>query len=174
MHVGVAQLAARLYANHSTNGSLGCGALLGRSVLFTAAAKAQSVEKCTQEPQLLTHIVQVWRDDGLPAGVPLLDTETNAHGGEASVEIFGALWLSDTFAGFLNAGGKGTVYHHALSYSPAHPVCPSSWGTYHMFMVDEKYEIKSRTSQFFAAQHLPQEGAQPVDAEHRISLGQAT
>jgi hypothetical protein len=120
-----------------------------------------------QEPQLLTHIMQVWRDDGLPAEVPLLDTETNAHGGEASVEIFGALWLSDTFAGFLTAGGKGTFYYHALSYSPPHPVCPNSWGTYHMFMVDQNYEIKSRTSQFFAAQLLTQEWAQPVDAEHR-------
>jgi hypothetical protein len=120
-----------------------------------------------QEPQLLTHVMQVWRDDGLPPDVPLLDTETNAHGGEASVEIFGALWLSDTFAGFLSAGGKGTFYYHALSYSPPHPVCPNSWGTYHMFMVDEQYEIKSKTSQFFAAQLLTQEWTQPVDAEHR-------
>ncbi len=121
-----------------------------------------------EEPQLLTHIMQVWRDDGLPADVPLLDTETNAHGGEASVEIFGALWLSDTFAGFLTAGGKGTFYYHALSYSPPHPACANSWGTYHMFMVDQNYEIKSRTSQFFAAQLLTQEWVQPVDAEHRI------
>jgi hypothetical protein len=36
-----------------------------------------------------------------------------------------------------------------------------------MFMVDENYEIKSRTAQFFAAQLLTQEWAQPVDAEHR-------
>ncbi|MGH9503973.1 MAG: discoidin domain-containing protein [Terriglobales bacterium] len=121
-----------------------------------------------QEPQLLTHIMQVWRDDGLPPEVPLLDTETNAHGGEASVEIFGALWLDDTFAGFLTAGGQATFYYHALSYSPAHPVCPNSWGTYHMFMVDKNYQIRSRTSQFFAAQLLTQEWAQPVDAEHRL------
>jgi hypothetical protein len=121
-----------------------------------------------QEPQLLTHIMQVWRDDGLPPAVPLLDTETNAHGGEASVEIFGALWLGDTFAGFLTAGGKATFYYHALSYSPPHPVCPNSWGTYHMFMVDRDYQIRSRTSQFFAAQLLTQEWAQPVDAEHRL------
>ena len=121
-----------------------------------------------QEPQLLTHIMQVWRDDGLPPDVPLLDTETNAHGGEASVEIFGALWLSDTFAAFLTAGGKATFYYHALSYSPPHPACANSWGTYHMFMVDENYEIKSRTSQFFAAQLLTQEWTQPVDAKHRI------
>ena len=60
----------------------------------------------TRNRSLLTHIMQVWREDGLPPDVPLLDTETNAHGGEASVEIFGALWLGDTFAGFLTAGGK--------------------------------------------------------------------
>lgn len=121
-----------------------------------------------QEPQLLTHIMQVWRDDGLPAGVPLLDTETNAHGGEASVDIFGALWLGDTFAGFLTAGGKATFYYHLLSYSPPHPACANSWGTYHMFMVDQNYQIRSKTSQFFAAQLLTQEWSQPGDAEHRV------
>ncbi len=124
-----------------------------------------------QEPQLLTHIMQVWRDDGLPPDVPLLDTETNAHGGEASVEVFGALWLGDTFAGFLTAGGQATFYYHALSYSPPHPACPNSWGTYHMFMVDQNYLIRSRTSQFFAAQMLTQEWSQPLDAEHQLFKG---
>ena len=42
-----------------------------------------------------------------------------------------------------------------------------------MFMVDENYEIKSKTSQFFAAQLLTQEWAQPVDAEHQPSRLQA-
>ena len=36
-----------------------------------------------------------------------------------------------------------------------------------MFMVDDHYQIKQRTSQFFAAQMLTQEWAQPGDAEHR-------
>ena len=121
-----------------------------------------------EEPQLLTHIMQVWREDGLPPGVPLLDTETNAHGGEASVDVFGALWLADTFAGFLTAGGTATYYYHALPYSPPHPACANSWGTYHMFMVDRNYQIRQRTSQFFAAQLLTQEWVQPVDAQHRV------
>lgn len=121
-----------------------------------------------QEPQLLTHIMQVWRDDGLPTQVPLLDTETNAHGGEASVDIFGALWLADTFSAFLTAGGKATFYYHALSYSPPHPACSNSWGTYHMFMVDQNYAIKTPTSQFFAAKFLTQEWVQPVDAPHDV------
>ncbi len=121
-----------------------------------------------KEPQLLTHIIQVWRDDGLPPSVPLLDTETNAHGGEASVDIFGALWLGDTFAAFLTAGGEATFYYHDLPYSPPHPACANSWGTYHMFMVDEDYKIQRRTSQFYAAQLLTQQWVQPVDAKHLL------
>lgn len=125
-------------------------------------------ENLYQEPELITHIMQVWRDDGLPAGVPLLDTETNAHGGEAAVDIFGALWLADSFAGFLTAGGHSTHYYHDLSYSPPHPACRNSWGTYHMFMVDDQYQIVEPTSQFYAAQLITQEWAQPKDAEHLL------
>jgi hypothetical protein len=123
-------------------------------------------ENLYQEPELVTHIMKVWRDDGLPADFPLLDTETNAHGGEAAVDIFGALWLADSFAGFLSAGGQSTHYYHDLSYSPPHPACANSWGTYHLFMVDDHYQIVDPTSQFFAAQLITQEWAEPKDAEH--------
>jgi hypothetical protein len=127
-------------------------------------------ENLYREPQLITHIMDVWRQDGLPPGVPLFDTETNAHGGEAAVDIFGALWLADSFAGFLTAGGKGTYYYHDLPYSPAHANCSNSWGTYHMFMVDKNYEIDMRrkTSQYFAAQLITREWVQPEDTEHRL------
>ncbi len=125
-------------------------------------------ENLYQEPELITHIMDVWRHDGLPEGIPLLDTETNAHGGEAAVDIFGALWLADSFAGFLTAGGQSTHYYHALSYSPPHPICPNSWGTYHMFMVDDHYQIVRPTSQYFGARLLTQEWAQPGDSEHLL------
>jgi hypothetical protein len=125
-------------------------------------------ENLYQEPELITHIMKVWRDDGLPPGLPLLDTETNAHGGEASVDIFGALWLADSFGGFLSAGGQSTHYYHDLSYSPPHPACANSWGTYHLFMVDDHYEIQQPTSQFFTAQLITREWAEPKDAEHRL------
>ena len=123
-------------------------------------------ENLYQEPELITHIMKVWRDDGLPPGIPLLDTETNAHGGEAAVDIFGALWLADSFGGFLSAGGQSTHYYHDLSYSPPHPACANSWGTYHLFMVDEHYVIQQPTSQYFAAQIMTQEWAEPNDKEH--------
>lgn len=125
-------------------------------------------ENLYQEPQLIMHIMQVWRDDGLPADVPMYDTETNDHGGEAAVDVFGALWLADSFGGFLTAGGKGTFYYHDLPYSPAHANCANSWGTYHMFMVNGEYEIRQRTSQYFAAQLITQEWVESLDAQHEL------
>ena len=121
-----------------------------------------------QEPALITHIMQVWRDDGLPPNVPMFDTETNAHGGEAAVDIFGALWLADSFGGFLSAGGKGTYYYHALAWSPAHANCANSWGTYHMFMIDSNYMIRSKTSQYFAAHMITHDWVEPGEAEHKL------
>jgi hypothetical protein len=37
-----------------------------------------------------------------------------------------------------------------------------------MFMVDDHYQIQANTAQFFGAQILTQEWAQPKDAEHRL------
>ena len=121
-----------------------------------------------KEPELLYHIVQVWRDDGLPANVPMFNSETNAPGADAAVDVFGALWLGETFPAFLTAGGKASYYHHVMPYSTPHPACTNSWGTYHMFTTDHNYVIKQRTSQFFAAQMLTQEWAQPTDADHKL------
>jgi hypothetical protein len=124
-----------------------------------------------KEPELLTHIVQVWRDDGLPANVPMFNTETNAPGGDAAVDVFGALWLGETFPAFLTAGGKAAYFHHSLPYSTPHPACSNSWGTYRLFTTDHDYLIKQPTSQFFAAQMLTQQWAQPVDQEQRLFKG---
>jgi hypothetical protein len=37
-----------------------------------------------------------------------------------------------------------------------------------MFMVDDHYQIQQKTAQFFGAQLLTQEWAQPKDAEHKL------
>ena len=49
-----------------------------------------------EEANLTRHILQVWRDDGLPPGVPMFITETNIAAGsdESFVDIFAALWWS--------------------------------------------------------------------------------
>ena len=98
----------------------------------------------------------------------MFNTETNAPSGDAALDVFGALWLGETFPAFLTAGGKASYYHHVVSYSAPHPACSNSWRTYHMFTSGPDWLIKQHTSQFFAAQMLTQEWAQPVDAEHRL------
>lgn len=121
-----------------------------------------------KEPEVLTHILDVWRADGLPPNVPMFNTETNDPGADAAVDVFGALWVGETFPAFLTAGGKASYYHHALPYSTPHPACWNSWGTYHMFTTHHDWTIKQRTSQFFAAQMLTQEWAEPKDEEHQL------
>ncbi len=118
-------------------------------------------ENLYQEPELIMHIMQVWRDDGLPPGVPMYDTETNDMAVKLPWMFLGRYGWRIRLAGFLTAGGKGTFYYHDLPYSPAHANCANSWGTYHMFMVDKNFEIRQRTSQYFAAQLITQEWVQP-------------
>src|SRR5262249_24122224 len=47
-----------------------------------------------READLTRHILQVWRDDGLPPGVPMFISETNiaACDDESFMDIFPALW----------------------------------------------------------------------------------
>jgi hypothetical protein len=121
------------------------------------------------EPTLIGHILQVWRDDGLPANVPMFITELNIAwaGGESFVDVFGALWLADYVGAFLTAGGDGLYYFHYLP-TGLHSGFNRSFGTFGMFTVDANYQIQQPTSQFFATQLITQEWAQPGNLTHRV------
>ncbi len=121
------------------------------------------------EPTLISHIVQVWRDDGLPPATPLFITEVNIawNTGEAFVDVFGALWLADFTGAFLRAGGAGFYYFHYLP-GALHGGCNESYGTFGMFTTDANYTIRQRTSQFFASQLLTREWVQPGGGSHRL------
>ena len=61
----------------------------------------------------MSHILQVWRDDGVPKNVPLIVDESSLAAqltGPMST-IFGGLWLSDSVGSFLAAGGS--LYTHS-------------------------------------------------------------
>jgi hypothetical protein len=121
------------------------------------------------EPALITNILRVWRDDGLPPGTPLLITEVNISWatGESFVDTFGALWLADFVGAFLTSGGDGLYYFHYLP-SPLHGGCNESYGTFGMFTVDASYQIQKPTSQFFASRILTREWVVPGNGEHRV------
>ena len=60
------------------------------------------------EPQLMKHILQVWRDDGVPKDVPLMITEDHLAAGLTGPmsTIFSALWLADNVGSFFEGGGR--------------------------------------------------------------------
>lgn len=121
------------------------------------------------EAGLVTHILQVWKDDGLPPDVPRFITEVNIawQTGESFVDIFGGLWEADYVGAFLTAGGKATYYFHYLPL-PLSRGCNDSWGTFGMFKADSDYQVKQHTSQYFASRLITQEWVQPGDAVHQV------
>jgi hypothetical protein len=125
------------------------------------------------EPQLVSHIMQVWREDGVPANVPLFITESNisSSASEASVDIFGALWLADYVGAFLTAGGDGLYYFHYIPLG-VHPGCNRSDASFGMFSVDEKHRIAQPLAQFFSSQLINVEWLKPGGAPHEIYSAQ--
>ena len=120
------------------------------------------------EPSLVTHILQVWRDDGVPSNIPLIISESNMawQMSEAFVDIFGALWLADYVGAFLTGGGDAVYYFHYLPFA-MRPGCNDSPGTFGMFAANSNYEIQSYTSQYFASQLLNLDWVQPGNGVHR-------
>jgi NedA-like, galactose-binding domain len=120
------------------------------------------------EPKLISHIVQVWRE-ALPKGTPLFITESNIAWQSAAnaVDVFGALWLADFMGAFLTAGGDANYYFHYIP-TGLHAGCNGSRGTFGMFTLDAEQKIQQPTSQFFASQVLTKEWVVPGAGAHRV------
>jgi len=123
-----------------------------------------------EEANLVRHILQVWRDDGLPPGVPMFITESNIAAGddESFVDIFAALWWADYVGSFLEAGGNAVYYFHYIPLGQSLGCHGTSPGTFGMFTVDSNYDVKQPNSQFFAGQMINLEWVEPGRGVHRI------
>jgi len=122
------------------------------------------------EPALVTHIMDVWRADGVPADMPLFITESNIswQSSEAFVDVWGALWLADYIGSFLTGGGDAVYYFHYLPLGVGHGH-NGSMGTFGMFSADrQERKIIQPLSQFFASQLINLEWVQPGDGAHRL------
>jgi len=122
-----------------------------------------------EEPKLISNILQVWREDGVPPNVPMFITELNIawNTGESFVDTFGALWLADFAGAFFTSGGDGLYYFHYLPMG-LYSGCGSSMGTFGMFTIDSNYQPKQHTSQYFASQLITEEWAQPGNGTHQV------
>ncbi len=109
-----------------------------------------------REPELVEGTLKAWREDGVPANVPLMNTESNVSWSltDPMQDLFAGLWLADSVGAYLTIGGPGAVYYHSpIQPEPLRPGC-QAWSTYGNFVADEKLEIKQHTAQYFASQML--------------------
>jgi F5/8 type C domain len=109
-----------------------------------------------REPHLVKGILKAWRDDGVPADVPLMNTESNVSWSltDPMQDLFAGLWLADSVGAFLTYGGPGAVYYHSpIQPEPLRSGC-HAFSTYGNFVADEELNIKQYTAQYFASQIL--------------------
>jgi hypothetical protein len=121
------------------------------------------------EPELVSHIMQVWHEDGIPADMPMFITEGNLSSGasETYQDLFAGIWLADYIGSFLNSGGNGVYFFHYLPLQ-MEPGCNGSPGTFGMFTIDANYQIQQPLAQFFVAQLINLEWVQPAGSEHQV------
>jgi hypothetical protein len=121
-----------------------------------------------REPELVSHILEVWRQDGLPANVPMMNTESNVTYGNAQqmADIFSALWLCDSVGAFLTAGGA-VYYHSPIQPEPLRPGC-HGFGTYGNYVADEHLNIKTFTAQYHASRLINLEWVQHRMGIHKL------
>jgi F5/8 type C domain len=112
-----------------------------------------------QEPTLVHHVVQAWKDNGLPSNLPFFMTEGNMGGGSGPRDVKSALWLADYVGAMMSEGASGTFYFH---YMPT----PGRLGNF--LVLDKDYRVLSYPPQYLAAQIITKEWVQPVDAVHRL------
>ena len=126
-----------------------------------------------REPELVRHILQVWRDDGVPQNVPLMITESNLSWGltQSMADLFAALWLADNAGSFLESGGAA-FYHSPIQPEPLRPGC-HGWGTFGNFVADDKLEITQHTSQYFASRMINVEWVKHRAGTHQLSPAEA-
>ena len=121
-----------------------------------------------REPELTEGILKIWRADGVPANVPLINTESNVSWGltQPMSDIFAALWLGDSVGSFLTFGGD-IYYHSPIQPEPIRPSC-RGWSTYGNFVADESLNIRAHTSQYHASRIINLEWVKHGAGTHEL------
>jgi sugar phosphate permease len=120
------------------------------------------------EPQLMKHILEVWRDDGVPKEVPLMVTENHLASQLTGpmTTIFAALWLADNVGSFFEGGGAA-FYHSPIQPQGIQNTC-LGWSSWSNFVSDDNYHIKGYTSPYFAAHMINLEWVEHRSGVHQM------
>jgi hypothetical protein len=109
-----------------------------------------------REPQLVKGTLDAWRQDGAPADIPLINSESNVSWSltDPMQDLFAGLWLADSVGAFLTNAGPGAAYYHSpIQPEPLRSGC-QAWSTFGNFVANDKLEIRQYTAQYFASQLL--------------------
>ncbi len=120
------------------------------------------------EPQLMKHILQVWRDDGVPKDVPLIVSESHLASqltGPMST-IFAGLWLADNIGSFFEGGGSA-FYHSPIQPQGLQNSC-EGWASWSNFVASREYNITGYTSLYYAAHMINLEWVQHRSGLHEM------
>ena len=111
-----------------------------------------------REPAITRTALEALRNDGVPASVPLMITESGDSWGasEYNASIFSALWLADSVGSFFRYGGSA-YYHFPMWPTPVRQACHgfSTWAS----LIDGRQGAASRTALYHAGQLVNQEWA---------------
>ncbi|MGC1265531.1 MAG: discoidin domain-containing protein [Candidatus Acidiferrum sp.] len=120
------------------------------------------------ESDLVRHILEVWRNDGVPSGVPLMITESNLSWAltEPMADLFGGLWLADNAGSFLANGGSA-FYHSPIQPEPLRSGC-RGFSTFGNFVADDKLDVSQHTAQYFASQMINLEWVKHGAGVHQL------
>lgn len=126
-----------------------------------------------REPDLVEHILDVWRADGVPAEVPLMITESGVSWEltDPMQDVFSALWLADAVGAFLTHRGAA-FFHSPIQPEPLRQGC-HAWSTFGNFVANDKLEIQQHAAQYFASQLLNLEWVKHGAGSHQLYPAQA-
>lgn len=101
------------------------------------------------EPNYVNHVVQAWKDNGLPPGLPFYMTEGNDLGEGGAGSVKSALWLADYVGSMMTAGASGTYYFHYIA-------SPGKRGGF--LPIDANNHVMSYTPQYLATEVITNQG----------------
>ncbi len=110
------------------------------------------------EPAWINHVIQAWKDNGLPPKVPFFMTEGNDLGEGGAGTVKSALWLADYVGSVLTAGAGGTYYFHYIATERGGGFLPT----------DANNQVRNYPPQYLATQVITKEWVQPADVIHKL------
>lgn len=118
--------------------------------------------------ELTRKTLQAFRDDGLPAAIPLMNTESNLSGSLSGYmsDIFSALWLADNVGSFFAEGG-GLYVHSPIEPSGIEHGC-QGWAIWSNALWDRDAKIIGYTAFYYASQMINNEWVTHRSGTHHL------